>query len=152
MYLEIREGLLKLWVRTWLLFEIAEEGLYLQVLIDFGDIHSEGELLRTVLCLPSYPQHTQKDVTAQITIGLPLGCPHGYRIFLNLKADDLCVGLLFPCCLIAEDSLFECGDVVVEKLCKIEHFLEERNGNAFATVMQHYQCFWLLDLFQVQLP
>lgn len=137
---------------TWLLLEVTKERLYLQVLVDLGDIHSEGKFLRAVLRLPSYSQHTQKHITPQIAIRLPFGCPHGCCIFFDLKADDLSVGMLLPGGFITEDCFFEGGDVVVEKLCEIEHFLEERNRYAFTTVMQHYQCFWLLNLFQVKFP
>lgn len=55
MDLEIREGLLELGVVTVLLLEVTKERLYLQVLIDFGDIYSERKFLGAVLTLPSNP-------------------------------------------------------------------------------------------------
>lgn len=130
-------------------FEEAKERLYFQVFVDLSDIDSEGQFLGTVLGFSLNSQQTEKDVAPQIAIGFSLGCADGMGIFFDLEADDLRIGVLFPGGLVAEDCLFQFGDVVVEELCEIGHFLEEGHRDAFAAVVQDHQCLRLLDLLEV---
>lgn len=120
------------------LLKIPIEGLYLQILVYLCHIHPKSQLLIDLLPdLTLYPQQAQQNITPQIAIILLLRLELP-PVFFDLKADDLSLRVFLPSRLIAEYSLLELSDMVIEKLGEIGHLLEQRHRYPLATVMQNH--------------
>ena len=98
----------------------AVKGLYLNVLVYFGEVHPKSQLLCVGLSLD--PEQAENYVAADVTLAQLLGV-----LLLDLEADDLLVGLLLPVRIFTEDLLLEGGDMMVEEVGDIGGLLEERN-------------------------